>query len=82
MSTTDRFNDIEKYKKNFNPYVVNHDCFLEGEESFLSEYKQLLTHLNYPHDENILNDALTLYRGLGTRPECLFYPKKPLFNNN
>ena len=58
-----RFNDIEKYKKNFNPYVVNHDCFLEGEESFLSEYKQLLTHLNYPHDENILNDALTLYRG-------------------
>lgn len=54
---------INDYKKNFKPYVINHDCFLEGEETFIHEYKRLLTHLNYTLDKDVLTNAMTLYRG-------------------
>ena len=54
---------LHEYKTNFNPYSINHDCFLEGEETFMHEYKRLLTHLNYTLDEDVLTNAMTLYRG-------------------
>ena len=67
LEGSERHNTINellvKYKKNFHPYSFNHDCFIEGEESFLEEYKRLLTHLNYTLDEDVLTNAMTLYRG-------------------
>jgi hypothetical protein len=67
LEGSERHNTINellvKYKKNFHPYSFNHDCFIEGEESFMEEYKRLLTHLNYTLDEDVLTNAMTLYRG-------------------
>ena len=67
LEGSERHNTINellvKYKKNFYPYSFNHDCFIEGEESFMEEYKRLLTHLNYTLDEDVLTNAMTLYRG-------------------
>ena len=54
---------MDIYRKDYNPYSFNFDCFMEGEESFIEEYKKLLIHLRYKHDETVLQDAVTLYRG-------------------
>ena len=54
---------MDIYRKDYNPYSFNFDCFMEGEESFIKEYKKLLIHLRYKHDETVLQDAVTLYRG-------------------
>lgn len=54
---------LQEYVTRFNPYSINFDPFLEGEESFLEEYKKLLTHLKYEINEDILEQALILYRG-------------------
>ena len=54
---------LQDYVTRFNPYSINFDPFLEGEESFLDEYKKLLTHLKYEINDDILEQALILYRG-------------------
>jgi hypothetical protein len=54
---------MDIFRKDYKPYSFNHDCFIEGEESFIEEYKKLLIHLRYKHDETVLQDAVTLYRG-------------------
>lgn len=57
---------MDVFRKDYKPYSFNHDCFIEGEESFIEEYKKLLIHLRYKHDETVLQDAVTLYRGWHT----------------
>lgn len=54
---------LQEYVTRFNPYSINFDPFFEGEESFLDEYKKLLTHLKYEINDDILEQALILYRG-------------------
>jgi len=54
---------LQEYVTEFNPYVINFDPFLEGREPFLDEYKKLLTYLNYKINDDILEQALVLYRG-------------------
>jgi len=53
----------QQYIADFNPYTINFDPFIEGEEPFLDEYQKLLNHLNYDRNDEVLEQALILYRG-------------------
>lgn len=37
-----------KYKEEYNPYVINFDNFILGEETFLLEYTKLCNYFNFP----------------------------------
>lgn len=46
------------FTKKYNPYQINLDSFLEGKDSFITEYEKVSDHLGlYPH----IDDALELY---------------------
>ena len=49
----------EMITKNFNPYIINFDNFISGEEHFVDEYTKINNHLQLPLH---LDDALELYR--------------------
>lgn len=47
------------YYQGCNPFVINFDAFLKGEETFVAEYERIHTHFPAPMH---LDDALELYR--------------------
>ena len=49
----------QQYRKDFNPFVINFDNFIIGEETFIAEYRRINEHLNLPLH---LDDALEMYR--------------------
>jgi len=53
---------VEQFDRDYDPYMINIDNFVQGEEKFLAEYRKLLTHLKYHIDNDTINSALSLYR--------------------
>jgi len=49
----------QQYRKDFNPFVINFDNFIIGEETFIAEYRRINEYLNLPLH---LDDALEMYR--------------------